>query len=726
MKRILTIFLLLSIFILVSKAQNKLLTIEDATNLNPNLLPSSLSHWQWFWSSDTYVYVAANCLISGQPGKAQKDTLLRLDTINARLAAFREEKLKSFPSLTVLYKNTFIFTWKNKLWKFELYPDKLSEVNKIPEKANNIDIEMKRQSVAYTKENNLFISVNGEEKPLTSEINPGIVYGSGKVHRNEFGITKGTFWSPEGNKLAFYRMDETMVTDYPLVNIDDRIAKLENTKYPMTGMTSHQVTLGIYDLRSEKTVFLKTQNPFGHLPSTIGEQRTAIDDYLTNITWSPDEKFIYIAILNREQDHLVLNKYDVNTGEFLKTLFEEKNKKYIEPLNKLFFLNNDPAKFIWQSQRDGFNHLYLYDCEGNLLKQLTKGQWVVKELLSVSPKNTLVFFMANKDNPLDNQLYSVNTESGEISRITMEPGTHRPQVSPDSEIILDSLNSYNIASQYNIIDTKGKVLERLIENKNPLKEYKLGKTSVFPIKSDDNTDLYCRLIEPIDFDSTKKYPVIIYVYAGPHSQMVTDSWLAGGGLFLNYLATQGYVVFTMDSRGTSNRGLEFEQVLFRNLGSAEVEDQMKGVQYLKSRNWVDTARIGINGWSYGGFMAMSMMLKHPGVFKAVVAGGPVIDWKYYEVMYGERYMDTPETNPEGYRNSSLLNYVDKLKGKLLIIQGYKDGTVVPQNGMLFIEKCVEKGKQVDYFLYPRHEHNIRGKDRVHLNQKIVNYFKDYL
>ena len=737
----LSLSLLLTVLLACSiVAQNKILTMEEATGQNPKLFPTSLTQLQWMGNSGTYMYVTKNTLIAGRPGRINKDSILPLDSLNSHLPAMKEEKLKRFPNITILDTNAFIFTWKSTLWKFELKNRQLSVAGHIAEKSENVDIEKKKLVIAFTKENNLFISLNGEEKQITNELNQGIVYGSSRVHRNEFGITKGTFWSPDGNFLAFYRMDETMVADYPLVNIDNRIAKLENTKYPMAGMTSHQVTLGVYDLRSGKTIYLKTENPFSKLLGVTegteeaksekrearSETRDANDHYLTNITWSPDEKYIYIAVLNRDQNHLLLNKYSVETGDLVKTLFEEKSDKYVEPLNELFFIHNDPSKFIWQSQRDGFNHLYLYDAEGKMIKQLTQGNWVVKDLIGVNNKATMVFFMANKDNPLDNLLYRVNLKSGEIFPVSTTPGNHRCQVSPDGQYILDYYSSLTIPAQYRLLDEKGKMKEMLLENGDPLKNYNLGQTSVFSIKGDGNNDLYCRLIKPAGFDSTKKYPVVIYVYGGPHSQMVTDSWLGGGGLFLNYLAEQGYVVFTLDNRGTSNRGLAFEQAIFRNLGTVEVDDQMKGVQYLKSLAWVDTARIGINGWSYGGFMAMSMMLKHPGVFKTVVVGGPVIDWKYYEVMYGERYMDTPESNPDGYKNASLLNFVNNLKGKLLIIQGYQDGTVVPQNGLSFIKKCVDEGIQLDYFIYPGHEHNVRGKDRVHLNQKIVNYFKDFL
>ena len=263
-------------------------------------------------------------------------------------------------------------------------------------------------------------------------------------------------------------------------------------------------------------------------------------------------------------------------------------------------------------------------------------------------------------------------------------------------------------------------------SENPLKDYNLGETEIIELKADDNTPLFAYLIKPSDFDPNKKYPAIVYVYGGPHAQLVTDSWLAGAGLFLNYMAQQGYVIFTLDNRGSANRGKKFEQAIFRNVGTVELADQMKGVEYLKTLPYVDTEKIGVDGWSYGGFMSISLMLKHPDVFKVGCAGGPVIDWKYYEVMYGERYMDTPQDNPKGYKNASLLNQVDNLKGKLLIIHGTSDPVVVWQHSQAFLKTAIEKGKQLDYFIYPGHEHNVSGIDRAHLYKKIQTYFDDYL
>ncbi|MCX6268763.1 MAG: DPP IV N-terminal domain-containing protein [Bacteroidetes bacterium] len=700
-------------------AQSRLLTVEDASYMNPKLNAATLSQLRWRTGTNQFVYVAKNCLIIGSNANTSRDTLLRLTEINLHLKKDKQDTLKRFPAITFLSPVQYYFTNGNKLFSGDLTKNTVTEENSWNEKGENTDIEKAGKLVAFTVSNNLYISKNGKETAITNDSNRGIVYGSARVHRNEFGIEKGTFWSPDGLNLAFYRMDESMVADYPLVDITPRIATVNPTKYPMAGMVSHQVTVGVYSISSGKITYLQTESPAG----TDSGLRI---EYLTNITWSPDGNHIYIATLNRDQNFMQLNKYNAITGKFIKTLFEEKNDTYVEPMQGPEFLTGNPGKFIWESRRDGYNHLYLYNTEGLLIKQLTQGPWEVTEFLKTDQSGATAYFNCNKDNPLDRQLYSLDLKNGDLSPITRIPGMHTTQISVDGKFILDSYTSASVARQVELLDSKGNWLQTLLANDNPLKDIQLGETSVFLLKNEDSTDLYCRLIKPAGFDPEKKYPVIVYVYGGPHSQLISNSWLSGAGLFLNYLADKGYIVFTMDNRGTSYRGRSFEQAIFRNLGMKEVSDQMIGVNYLKSLPFVDSARIGINGWSYGGFLTVSMFLKHPNTFKVAVCGGPVIDWKYYEVMYGERYMDTPETNPEGYKNACLLNYVKDLKGKLLIIHDDQDGTVVPQNSLTFLKKCVDSGKQVDFFFYPGHEHNVRGKDRVHLNQKMVQYFEDYL
>lgn len=705
------------ILVLVSQvfvfSQTKLLTIEDISGMNRDLFPKTIRNLQWKETSNKFTYIEDNLLKSGRAGSEYRDTIADLTMVNMMLTEKGFDTLKQFPSVSWLSDERFMFTIGQQIFTCEPKDNLLEQVNSYDEKAENVDIEQNKLMVAYTLENNLYVAAHNQQIPVTSDQDKGIVSGQ-SVHRNEFGINKGTFWSPLGNYLAFYRMDETMVTDYPLVSIEALPAEVRSTKYPMAGMTSHQVTVGVFTPETNETVFLKTGEPK--------------EQYLTCVTWSPDEKYIFIALLNRDQDHLKLNQYDALTGEFVKTLFEETDKEYVEPEHPLYFLNSKPDQFLWFSERDGYNHLYLYSTDGTLLSQVTSGEWTVSELLGTDPSDELVFYISNEESPIQQHIYAKDLNSGVTRKLSKLSGSHSGILNKNGNYVIDRWSSLSekMARGYEIVNSKGKVLQVLQTDQDPLKEYKMGETTIFDIKNRSGDDLYCRMIKPVDFNPTKKYPVLLYVYGGPHSQLVTDSWLGGAGLFLNYMAQQGYVVFTLDNRGTENRGIDFEQAIFRNLGALETEDQITGIDYLKKLPFVDPERIGVNGWSYGGFMTLSLMLRYPDVFKVGVCGGPVTDWKYYEVMYGERYMDTPETNPDGYAASSLLNKVGNLKGKLLVIHGTEDPTVVWQNSLDFVDQCIKAGVQLDYFVYPGHGHGVGGKDRLHLNQKMIGYFKENL
>jgi len=691
--------------------QSKQLTLEDAVGLNREIYPKRINQLMWMGNSDKFSYVEENQLYSSSPGQTEGRVMVTLDDLNAGLTDMGEDSIKRFPRIKYLDENIFRFTHKNDLYVYNIITRNIEHKNTYPIEAKNVNINDNTFSIAYTIDNNLYVNMDSKKYPISWDDDLQIVNGQ-TVHRVEFGINTGIFWSPEGNYLAFYRKDESMVTDYPLVDIEPRIAEIENTKYPMAGMTSEEVTLGVYDMNTRKTVFMNTGTP--------------VDQYLTSVSWDPTEQSIYIGVLNRDQNHLKLNKYDVSTGDYIQTLFEEKHDKYVEPEHPMYFLDSKPDRFIWFSERDGWQHLYLYNTSGELIKQITQGEWVVNSFLGTDPKGKTAYFTATKEGPLQKHIYSVGIKSGKMIKLSPDHGSHRGTKSYSGNYFFDIYSSTDMASEYRVVNNKGQIIRVLESTQDPLKDYNLGETSIVTIKAEDGTDLYGRIIKPSNFEAGKKYPVFFYVYGGPHSQLVNDSWLASAGIFQNYMAQQGYVVFTMDNRGTANRGLEFEQAIFRNLGDLEVSDQMKGVEYLKSLDFVDPDRIGIDGWSYGGFMTISMMLQNPGVFKVACAGGPVIDWKYYEIMYGERYMDTPETNPDGYENASLLNRVDQLEGKLMIIHGTKDPTVVWQNSLAFLKACVDEGKQVDYFVYPGHGHNVRGKDRMHLYEKLKGYFDDAL
>ncbi|ALJ01449.1 prolyl tripeptidyl peptidase [Rufibacter tibetensis] len=694
-------------------AQEKLLTMEDAF-LNPSLSPANLRQLTWVPGTNDYSYVSNtnDQLLRGSVKDAPRAVVTLID-LSAALEKAGGNKATGVNGLEWLNSSELLVNQRGSLYRYNVQNKAAQPFYKLDAAAENVDFAPNKQRVAYTKAQNLFISQPGaENKQITQETNPAIVNGQA-AHRSEFGITKGTFWSPSGNSLAYSRMDQSMVTDYPLVDVSTVPATLNNIKYPMAGGKSHHVTIGVYNVASGKTIFLKTGEP--------------AEQYLTNLTWSPDERSIYLAVVNRAQNHMWLNQYDAATGAFVKTLFEEKNNKWIEPERGLYFVPGKPDQFVWFSERDGFDHLYLYNTNGQLIRQLTKGEWIVKNLVGFDKNGREAYFTSTAESPLERHLYAVELSTGRIGRLTQGSGVHNISFSPTGQYFIDNYSSPATPRTIRILDTDaGKVARTLLTAPNPLQDYKLGETTLFPIKAEDGTDLFCRMITPPNFDEKKKYSVVVYVYGGPHAQMITNSWLGGSNLWMQLMAQKGYIVFTLDNRGSADRGRAFEQAIFRQAGVAEVSDQMKGVEHLKSLPYVDVNRLGVHGWSYGGFMTTSLMLKEPGVFKVGVAGGPVIDWRLYEVMYTERYMDTPQENPQGYEQANLLNHVKNLKGKLLMIHGTVDDVVVWQHSQAFLKKAVDEGVLLDYFVYPGHPHNVGGKDRVHLYKKVTEYLDEHL
>ncbi|MFV0366288.1 MAG: S9 family peptidase [Mangrovibacterium sp.] len=619
---------------------------------------------------------------------------------------------------TRLLPNTFINTNELLLkgrFSYAVYDLKkkgFSQWTSLAPDAQNADYCESTHQLAYTKGQNLFIKKGENETQITHETEEGIVVGQ-SVHRHEFGIMKGTFWSPSGKYLAFYRKDESMVTDYPLINFMSRTAENTPIKYPMAGMASHQVAIGIYNTETGKTIYLQSGEPDDH--------------YLTNISWGANEDFIYVAELNRGQNHMHLNQYRVADGKKTKCLFEETRNTYVEPQHPLTFLHKNSNQFIYITRKSGFFHLYLYNTNGELLKEITSGDWEVTNFYGIDANDKYAYFQATKESGIDRNIYRVSLANGEITRLDSEEGTHQANFSPSFRNFIDTWSAHDVPGQTDIRSNSGKLIKTIAQGENTLANYELGETKLLTLKAaDGKTDLYATITLPTNFDPNKKYPAIVYVYGGPHAQLVTNTWHYGARWWYYYMASKGYILFTVDNRGSANRGQEFEEVIHRQLGIEETKDQMEGVKYLQSLSYVDSNRIGVHGWSFGGFMTTNLKLRHPEVFKVGVAGGPVVDWSMYEIMYGERYMDTPEENPEGYEESNMLNHVKDLKGKLLYIHGAQDDVVVPQHSMKFLRKCIELDKDVDFFTYPTHPHNVQGKDRVHLMRKVSQYFFDYL
>lgn len=566
---------------------------------------------------------------------------------------------------------------------------------------------------AFTDANNLHIrfTATGQEVSVTSETNPDIVSGDA-VSRHEFGIEKGIFISPDSRKLAFYQKDESRVTKYPLVDIGTRTGGANYIKYPMNGMPSETVRLGIYDIEDECTVWLDVTD--------FDSER-----YLTNVTWAPGSDAIYVQVLDRSQKHMHLNCYDASTGKLCSTLLSEDNDRFVEPSYPLYFLENQPDKFIYTTDnRDGYKNLYLCSVKGGEPIRLTA---VDADVEYYGQYGHFVYYYTWEVSPAERHFAKVDTRNGKMTRLTRDHGTHKCTLSPDGKYYMDEYSSLDEPLVVKLGTTDGRSLKEIYRADIPSPKLENCIIETGTIKSADGLyDNHYSLVKPADFDPSKKYPVVLYVYGGPHLQMITNSYLGGMSRWDILMAQKGYIVFSMDNRGTPHHGAEYEKAIHRQCGKAEMADQMEGMKWLMSHDWVDCDRIGVHGWSYGGFMTISLMVNYPEVFKVGVAGGPVIDWHWYEVMYGERYMETDVTNPEGFASTSLIPRAADLKGKLLICQGVIDDTVVWQHSLSFVESCIKHNVQVDYFPYPTHPHNVRGKDRVHLMDKVTAYFDDFL
>jgi dipeptidyl-peptidase-4 len=702
-KILIFLFLFLNASVLLAQ---KSLSIEDAVG-NSTLYPENLRGLQWIEQDDHFVYAemikGEDYLLSGNPRNNKIDTLLKANMLHP--------DLKRIPEIKFIDKNTFSFRFKQIIYKFNLNNKIAQKLIEVPENAENIDITTSNKYAAYTIDNNLYIKESDNTHVISDDNNRSIVYGQ-SVHRNEFGITKGTFWSSKENKLAFYRMDESMVTEYPLLHLDGFPGTTKMIHYPMAGQKSHQVTVGIYDPATKKTIYLQTGEPK--------------EQYLTNIAWHLDDSEIYIAVVNRDQNTMKLNAYSSSDGKFLRTIITEKDDEWVEPENPIVFIPGTKNRFLWQSEKDGWNHIYVYDTQGKFHRQLTRGNYVVTDFLGFDKKALHIYAIIADNVGLDRKLIKVNISNGKLQNLTPESGTHQVIVNKQNGLFMDNFTSSQIPRKISVHQADGKIIKTILEAKDPLAEYTSPRPELIKITSEDGSIINGRIFKPANMETGKKYPVIIYVYGGPHAQMISNRWLWGANNWMVYMASQGFVVFTLDNRGSAYRGKSFEQVVHRQLGQAECDDQMKGVEFLKRQAYVDPSRIGVHGWSYGGFMTTTLLCRYPDVFKAGVAGGPVIDWRMYEVMYTERYMDTPEDNKEGYDQSSLLAQIKNLKARLMLIHGTIDNVVLWQHSQELVKQAVKNDIQIDYMIYPDHEHNVRGKDRIHLMKTVSRYLTEQL
>lgn len=717
-KHLLTAALLLLSFLPVMAQEKTTFTLEDVMWGGTNYWSHQPQNLYAAFHGETLLSLTTDEVktLTDRKGQLIKSkTLFTADQINSAIDTAKVGKVynlmgASFPdpqsplALLSVKGMRFLYNWET---------GKVVWSQPIENGETAVDFHTASHNAAYVKNYNLYVRTSdGKEHAVSTDGNRELQYGL-SVHRDEFGIHKGTFWNHQGDRLAFYRMDQTMVTDFPLIDNTPRVATLAPEKYPMAGMTSHTVKVGIYTPATGQTIYLQTPDP--------------IDRYFTNIAWSPDGATVYVIELPRTQDKAEIVCYDANSGQRLKVLDTETNPRYVEPMHPIVFLLWDNTKFVYQSRRDGYNHLYLFSRDGTMVKQLTKGAYEVIEMLGFNEKTRSVIYKSNELSPIRHNHFSVNVQTGKHLLLDNGLGTHHGQLSAKGEYIFDRWTKPDIFRRVDLVPTDKNAPLELHSADSPWDKFNMPEITGGKIKAaDGTTDLYYRLVKPVDFDPSKKYPAVVYVYGGPHAHNVDESFNYLSRPWELYMAQQGYAVFIVDNRGSEYRGFDFESVTHRRLGEVEMEDQIAGVNYLKSLPFVDGDRLGVHGWSFGGFMTTNLMCSYPEIFKVGVAGGPVIDWKYYEVMYGERYMDTPQENPDGYTRSSLVEKAGNLKGRLQIIVGYNDPTCVMQHSLSFLRACIDKGTQPDYFVYPGDGHNMMGHDMVHLHERITRYFDDHL
>lgn len=629
----------------------------------------------------------------------------------------RRERMRLSGSGIVSYEwskdgTALLFPLAGDVYYYKMGDKKARKIINTPEFETDIRFSPKAMQISFIREQNIFILniESGKETQLTHDGKGTIKNGMAEfVAQEEMGRMTGYWWSNDESKIAFTRVDEAPVEEVTRAEIYADDIKLVKQRYPFAGKANVKIELAVIALDSKQVKWVD-----------LGLNK---DIYLPRVKWTNDSSQLSYQWQSRDQKELVLKRFDWNTQKN-ETLLKETSDTWVNLNDDLYYLKN--GNIIWASEKDGYKHLYLHNKNGKVIRQLTKGDWVVDSIVNVDEDSGLIYFSGRKDTPLEKQLYSVSIKTSEIKKISYRSGTHSIRFSKDSKIYIDNFSSTTTPPQVSLHDITGRRLAWLSENKidkkHPIFEYKneLIDPEFGTFTTQDNALLYYRLYKPANFNPAKKYPVMVYLYGGPHAQMVTNKW---GNFFLQYMAQQGYAVFTVDNRGSNFRGKKFEDSLYRAMGSLEVEDQINGVKFLHSLAWVDKDKIGVHGHSYGGYMTLMTMFKAGEYFKAGVAGAPVTDWSLYDTHYTERYMGTPEKDSQAYKDSSVFPYATQLKNPLLIYHGMADDNVLFKNSTKLYKLLQDNNIPFSMMDYPGKKHSIRGKKtQMHRINLIKNFF----
>ncbi len=711
----------LFIFSLVAQESEKTFTLENVIKRNAFRAQgvyglNSMKNGQHYCSNKegniiAYEYKTGDLL----------DTLVRAadlipdgsaDPIHIRSYSLSQDEKK----VLIPTEKESIYRWSSKsnyyIWDIE--KQKLATLSENG-KQQLADFSPDGNKVAFVRENNLFIKdlVNGSEIQLTTDGKDRFIINGTTdwVYEEEFGFTKGFFWSPDGSKIAFYRFDESGVVEYEMQLWGDLYPSMHKYKYPKAGEDNSLVTIHIYDLARGNVI-----------PVNIGEET---DQYIPRIKWTAQSGVLSIQRMNRLQNKLEILLADVESGES-RVIYTEENKYYIDITDHLTFIDKD--HFLITSEIDGYNHIYYYDINGKLLKQLTSGEWDVTDLEGYDTKRKRVLFEAAKSSPLNRDLISVSLK-GSMDLLSSRVGTNSASFSSNFDYYINIFSDANTPLYITVNKYDGKAIRVLEENTGliaKLDEYGYQNREFFSIPVDDGVSLNAWRIFPGDFDPDKKYPILMYVYGGPGHQTVLNSW-DGGQLWYQMLAQNGIVCISVDNRGSGARGEEFRKMTYLQLGKYETIDQIASAKYLAGLAWVDDEHIGIFGWSYGGFMSTLCMTKGADIFDLGIAVAPVTNWKYYDNIYTERFMRTPQENPDGYEDNSPINFTDQLEGKYLLVHGTADDNVHVQNTIDLITALVESDKQFEMQIYPNKNHGIYGGNtRIHLYRRMTEFLLENL
>jgi dipeptidyl-peptidase-4 len=727
MKKIGLLIVAVLIILPTLTAQNKQITLEDIWT-NYAFYPRSVPGFNFLNDGKHYTRQvrstkgAAIVKYDITNGKAIDTLFFASEMQNADAKApenFDSYEFSADESMLLLATNSEAIYRHSKRANFYIWDLKSKDLKAVSTtgKQRLATLNSTNDKVAYVQKNNLYYKdlASGKVIQITKDgAENKIINGATDwVNEEEFGLDRGFYWSPNGEHIAFLRFDEDEVKEFTMSYYNnDMYPELYTFKYPKTGEKNAITSAHIYSLKVDKVVKVKSEKA----------------EYIPRLKWTQNPSQLCVFTMNRLQNNLDLLLADATTGE-TKLLMNEKNEYYVDIHDNLKFLK-DGKHFIWTSEQSGFNHIYLYNMDGTMKKQLTSGDYDVTNMYGVNEDKETVFFQAAKNSPLQREIYCVSLDGGKAKKISKAEGTNSARFSSTLDYFIHTFSKIGEPSIYVVRNAKGKEVRTLEDNekfKKRLAKYDLGEVKFFDFENSRKMDLNGFMITPPNFDKSKKYPVFMYVYGGPGSQTVKDSWGGMNYIWFQMLAQKGYIVVSVDNTGTGARGEKFKKMTYQELGKYETQDQIEAAQYLAGLDYVDDKRIGIFGWSYGGYMSSLCLFKGNDVFKAAIAVAPVTNWKWYDSIYTERYMRTPQENKKGYENNSPINFTNRLKGSYLLVHGITDDNVHFQNTAEMARSLIKENKQFDTYFYPNRNHGIYGDNaRIHLYTKMTNFVLENL